>query len=132
MTYIGHNYDLMSVRDDLLSHRLWLTKAFYNSPDDFKSSGEYPLSFSKTISISQKGKLNVKIYPNPAKENITIDLGEAENATIRLVDILGKEILLKSGQSGQVSLNLSNLSSGVYFAEIKVKGFAVREKVVKN
>ena len=88
--------------------------------------------YSKIISISQKGKLNVKIYPNPAKENITIDLGEAENATIRLVDILGKEILLKSGQSGQVSLNLSSLSSGVYFVEINSKGVSVREKVVKN
>ena len=89
-------------------------------------------SYSKTLSVSQKGKLAIKIYPNPAKDNATIDLGEAENATIRLIDILGKEMLQKSGQSGQVLLNLSNLANGVYFVEIKVKGTMIREKIIKN
>ena len=89
-------------------------------------------SYSKTLSVSQKGKLVIKIYPNPAKDNATIDLGEAENATIRLIDILGKEMLQQSGQSRQVLLNLSSLPNGVYFVEIKVKSVVVREKFIKN
>ena len=89
-------------------------------------------SYSKTLSVSQKGKLAIKIYPNPAKDNATIDLGEAENATIRLIDVLGKEMLQKNGQSGQVLLNFLSLPNGIYFVEIKVKGVAMREKIVKN
>lgn len=84
------------------------------------------------VSISQKGKSHVKIYPNPTRYNLTIDLGDATQATIRLIDVLGREILQKQGQSGQVLLDMSSLSIGIYFAEITAKGISVREKVVKN
>ena len=52
--------------------------------NDFDGKADY----SKTISIRQKGQPRIKIYPNPTKENVTIDLGETDNVTIRLVDIL--------------------------------------------
>ncbi len=90
------------------------------------------IDYSNTVSLSAKGQLNVKIYPNPTKDNVTIDLGEAPDATIRLVDILGKEMAFNKSQSGRILLDLSKVASGVYFVEIKANGQFVREKLLKN
>ena len=89
-------------------------------------------TISKTLSINVKGKWTTKIFPNPVTNHVTIDLGEIDNAAIRLVDVLGKEIVAKQGQSGQSSFDVSLLSAGIYFVEIKVNGKVTREKIVKQ
>ena len=89
-------------------------------------------AFSKTLTINTKGKWATKIFPNPVTNIMTIDVGEVDNAAIRLVDVLGKEIIVKQGQSGQTSLDVSLLSAGIYFVEIKANGRVVREKIVKQ
>ena len=89
-------------------------------------------SYSNVVSVSQNRPSKIKIYPNPTRDNITIDLGETEQATIQLMDILGKVILEKDKQSGQVLLDMSSLAAGVYFTEITAKGVSIREKVIKN
>ena len=93
--------------------------------------GKETLSKMVTIGLGKNGNA-VKVYPNPAKENLTIDLGTADNATIRLVDISGKEMMLKTGLSGVLTLDIAHLASGVYFAEINAQAKMTREKIVKN
>jgi hypothetical protein len=89
--------------------------------------------YSEIISLNIRSqKLNVKVFPNPTRGNLNIDLGETGNAKIRILNIFGQEVLHKIGQSGQTSIDISNLPNGVYFAEISVKGVSVREKVIKN
>ena len=87
---------------------------------------------SKTLTINTKGKWTTRIFPNPVTNVMTIDVGEVDNAAIRLVDVLGKQIIAKQGQTGQSSLDVSLLSAGIYFVEIKANGRVVREKIVKQ
>ena len=89
-------------------------------------------AFSKTLTINTKGKWTTKIFPNPVTNIMTIDVGDVDNAAIRLIDVLGKEIIAKQGQAGQTSLDVSLLSAGIYFVEIEANGRVVREKIVKQ
>ena len=75
---------------------------------------------------------NVFIYPNPAssilnfivKNNITI-------STITINDISGKEIY-KAGNAINNSIDVSNLSSGVYFVTFKSDTSLVTKKFIKE
>ncbi|MEO6832730.1 MAG: T9SS type A sorting domain-containing protein [Chitinophagaceae bacterium] len=69
--------------------------------------------------------LQAKVYPQPAQGMAYVGFTAAENGlvTIALKDITGKTILNSSlqtlkGNSYKVPMNVSNLSSGLYFAEI--------------
>ena len=88
--------------------------------------------YSKIISVSLNSGSKVKIYPNPAQNSLTIDLGDIKQATIQLTDVLGRVVLQKEGQSDQVIFDMSNLESGVYLTEVKAKGVLIQEKVIKN
>ena len=89
--------------------------------------------YSKTISLDfASPKLHVKVFPNPTRGNLSIDLGDAENAKIRILNISGMEVLYKLGQSGQTSIDISNLPNGMYFVEIATNSLLIREKIIKK
>jgi hypothetical protein len=90
------------------------------------------IDFSKTVSVRRDGKLNVKIYPNPAQQVMTVDMGEMENATLTVIDVLGKTVYQKTASSGQNMMDVSTFSKGIYIIEIKAKGIMHREKIIKN
>jgi hypothetical protein len=73
---------------------------------------------------------NALIYPNPAKERLTIDLNRnVDAAEITVYDIVGNKITtaaISNGYRGE--LDVKALSPGVYFAEIKSGG---KKQVVK-
>ena len=61
-------------------------------------------------------------YPNPAKENlfVDIDLQSANSATVKLVDIVGNGVATQElkEQSGLLNFDVSNLAKGVYFLQV--------------
>ncbi|MDR2010961.1 MAG: T9SS type A sorting domain-containing protein, partial [Bacteroidales bacterium] len=84
--------------------------------------------------ISNEFENKVKIYPNPTKGNITIDLGEQnENVTIKIYDSAGKQI--KSFESsGESIINLEITGfAGIYYVDIiKANGDKVNFKIIKT
>jgi hypothetical protein len=67
----------------------------------------------------------IKLYPNPAKNDLYIQFSsfENENINIKVVDILGKTVLIKDvkTEKGENSLllNIKDLRSGTYFLQIE-------------
>ena len=63
----------------------------------------------------------VKIYPNPAKDVINVEL--SENADIELIDILVMTvIIIKDVMSYQKhEINVENLPQGIYIMKINMK-----------
>ncbi|MDD3286907.1 MAG: Omp28-related outer membrane protein, partial [Bacteroidales bacterium] len=64
-------------------------------------------------------EVSMTIYPNPAKDNATIDITLSQNsvATIKVVDLMGRNVIelgTKSMKAGQntIELNTSNLNNG--------------------
>jgi bilirubin oxidase len=86
--------------------------------EDGGMMGQFKVAASTGIEDpSVKEKLNYSIYPNPAKDFITIVSAKkmAENITIDVVDMNAKAVLTADFQSrASIILNISSLKSGVY------------------
>ncbi len=71
-----------------------------------------------SIGIDDIGNSNepLRIYPNPIKDELTIDLKELEleNSKLTIIDLLGKTVFEKEIQSRKEKLDLGTLSNGIY------------------
>ena len=77
--------------------------------------------------------LSPVIFPNPTDGNITIDLkANYDNVTIQLNDILGRKIITKSYNQGQLfNLNINN-ANGIYFLSVIAENKKVVFRLIKN
>ena len=73
----------------------------------------------------------MSIFPNPASDLIFIkNENETPIQSIRLINILGQEVLQKSvNENGLVELKVNKISEGIYFLEIQLEGFKVTRKI---
>ena len=115
---------------------LLITSSSFGSPSDFFSeqnrSGTNIIDEEKSISVK-------KMYPNPVKEKLTVDLfvkieGEL---TIRVFDILGNEILKKNAFANHSGLNtitidFSDLRPGIYILKAIKETDAVSVRIKKQ
>ncbi len=64
--------------------------------------------------IKPKPTLPLKIYPNPAKDILTIEISEeGKTYTVEIIDMLSKTILTQQ-IAGTSTLNIENLTNGFY------------------
>ncbi|MEN8224430.1 MAG: LamG-like jellyroll fold domain-containing protein [Bacteroidota bacterium] len=79
---------------------------------------------------------NVVVYPNPAKDNITVDLGEIADCDIRLMNNLGMLLIGRSYKNlvtPRLSIDISELPAGTYLLRIKSdRGSTSRKIVIAN
>lgn len=79
-------------------------------------------TFSKTITINNKLKGSISIYPNPATNDLTVThLAAKPNSTVTITGVDGKQLLSQKLVSGttQSTIDISNLNNGVYILTIK-------------
>ena len=65
-----------------------------------------------------------KIYPNPVRDNVTIDCDNLSNLTnqpYNIIDTLGKVILKGKLNEGNNSINVEQLSKGIYYLKVSDK-----------
>jgi hypothetical protein len=71
----------------------------------------------------------VSVYPNPATEMLYIEC-KLKNATLLINDVLGNKIKQLNVESELTSLDISSLSKGVYFLNIKTTDGVITKKFV--
>lgn len=69
-----------------------------------------------------------KIYPNPASNKITIN--SLENSTIEIKDINGQIIENIQQNSSNMTIDISNYPSGIYFVKVKEKEKMFVQKII--
>ena len=88
------------------------------------------------IETSQISDLTLKIYPNPTKGNLKIEiLGElpqGETYTVALSDMSGKVIINKKTSEKGLNIDISTYSDGVYMLRVKYAGKQEEWKIIKN
>ena len=100
--------------------------------------GEFGSSESQLIAISSgvnvdEVKVNnqIVLFPNPATDYLNIEavknLGEYQ---VRLVNLVGQEVLNQTHSKGNIRLDISSLVAGVYFVEVKTALGTKSQKVV--
>jgi Secretion system C-terminal sorting domain len=93
-------------------------------------------SFNGINDHTVSSELPVKIFPNPASDNLNIVFAQAnlpDINTIELVDIHGNavETFVVSGQSGRINLDVSDIPSGIYCIRVMTDdSFTVKKVVV--
>ena len=96
--------------------------------------GFITLSVETGIALQSGNELNV--YPNPASDVAWIELGslQNENVFITVKDLAGKEIFANqlTAQNGQLNLDVSNFSSGLYFIEAILNEKKLTSQLVKE
>ena len=82
--------------------------------------------------LSTVQEVGVRLYPNPAKEVLNVEL--AEKATIQLFDINGREVVepISGNENQKVGVNTQNIANGIYTMKIYNDNFISTRKVVIN
>lgn len=71
------------------------------------------------------------IYPNPANDFLTVDLGENSGKTeIAVIDLLGNVVVSQSINTGKTTFDLSEFAQGVYFVRVNSGGNSFVKKFV--
>lgn len=77
----------------------------------------------------------LKIFPNPATNNITVDLGslsakQLEKTTFTIMDITGKVLLTVKPQNNQFVVNVEALAKGAYVLNVTDGNVNTKEKLI--
>ncbi|MGY3793561.1 M14 family zinc carboxypeptidase [uncultured Aquimarina sp.] len=73
-----------------------------------------------------------KVFPNPAKDMLTITPANVGDYNIYIKNILGQEVMSRNQMTGTQEFNISNLRSGLYFLNIEVSGNTKTIKIIKQ
>jgi hypothetical protein len=103
------------------------------------SSHQKSGGFSSGINTEIQSFSISRIYPNPVKDFVTVELHSPETVSVQasLINILGTEVKkwdsfpLQPGDQ-KLKLDLSFLKTGVYFLKISNSGKVITQVIKKN
>ena len=134
-TSLSYAQDRIEYEYDAAGNRLGRTIIMSNrarSNNDMQESEPAPTaSYVDVID----GQTTVTIYPNPTQGLLKIDIDnmpENNQSSIRIYDINGKMLLLKSNVENSTEIDLSSQSSGVYLLKINLSGKTTTWKIIKQ
>jgi len=83
------------------------------------SEGFISKGLNASLGIKDFTKIEgVKVYPNPAVDYVNLSFTEVINAEVRVFDITGKELLVKTFNDEKTSIDLSSYNNGVYLLHV--------------
>lgn len=83
------------------------------------------------LSVSSFEKSNIKMYPNPASTNFTIEAqNTVENVTV--YNMLGQEVISLTPNTQQTTIDISTLKVGVYIVKASINGVVSSSRLVKE
>jgi hypothetical protein len=111
---------------DLINARS-LSLSIHKTPMSFSTTTLVLIenSSSSSLSLQSQKESPIKLYPIPAPTYIYID--QADNATLRLLDITGKLAILTNNYQNNEGIFIGNLENGIYFINVETS-----EKALKN
>ena len=96
--------------------------------------GSFEWSNIVIVSAKQANNNSIDIYPNPFNTNVTLSLVDNTPATIEVVSMQGVSVYNATANSNNlfVNINLTQLTSGVYFIKVTQNGNTTVQKLVKQ
>ena len=110
----------------------------YANESGCENSADYTITVDECTGIGENEAVGLELFPNPTNGllNINISAEEFNNADLKILNVLGKEVYTKKGLNinGDVSLrvDLSTQPEGVYFVVISGDNQKVVRKVLLN
>ncbi len=98
-------------------------------------TNRFETQFVEPLSIPSFEDRSFVMFPNPAKDEVTIQLASSTFGTgkVNIFDIQGKVILKNTKfQDHTSTINISNLESGLYFVELIIGNTSTIQKLIVN
>jgi len=73
---------------------------------------------------------NLKVYPNPAANIATIEVGTNNPYTLTVTNIMGQVVQTVKGQKSMVELNVSNYPAGIYIINVRTAHATASQKLI--
>lgn len=110
-----------------------IMNSMYNNDSGYYFISKFDLNYTSNI-VENKNNEDIKLYPNPAKHIITIDISKLNNIhTIETIDILGrcvKKIDVKNKE--KIDIAVSDLQKGTYYLKTVSKENEKHYKFMKE
>jgi len=107
----------------------------FNSPDDFLGYGIPDLDLARNIALSMNEEHveDFSIYPNPVKDNLNLRLpADLSQAELVIYNQLGQSVFNYSVQNETRSIDVSGLSTGIYFIQFLTEDITKTFKFIKQ
>ncbi|HPE35082.1 MAG TPA: T9SS type A sorting domain-containing protein [Bacteroidales bacterium] len=74
---------------------------------------------------------NMNVFPNPAGDELNIELNGYDNGTLKMIDFTGKVVMISDFKSSNFALDVSRLPAGIYYLMIHTGNtFFFRDKII--
>ena len=86
-------------------------------------------------SVAEMEETMIQVYPNPAKDLLTISFGDASRCkplSVTVLDVMTRVVLAEAVSAPEMSLDVSRLPSGIYVIRLEQKGFLDVRKFLKR
>ncbi len=111
---------------------------FFLAMDDIKMYSDNPFLGDKNAHQTSTVKSSqIKMYPNPANNNVTFNIAATKNtsAQIAIVDLAGKIVfkskaMLSAGNTINQIQDIAKLGNGMYFVRVTVDGQTSNHKLI--
>ncbi|HYG53569.1 MAG TPA: T9SS type A sorting domain-containing protein [Flavobacteriales bacterium] len=99
--------------------------AYYNESLAVRDSAQV------TVGMTETPGMDVAVYPNPSKGNITVQFnGVGANATISVVNAIGETVYVRPGVNTTLNEISLDVNAGVYFVRVNTNNGTLTKKVV--
>jgi hypothetical protein len=89
-------------------------------------------NISRLQSFNRDSNSNIKIYPNPTNAMLNIDILEGTYDEIVIFSTSGKLLYKVENNSNNLSIDVSQYASGMYFIKFVSNGIAVTKRFIKE
>ena len=117
--YYEFTDNIQNINSNILYYRIEMV--------DINGSKNY--SEVRSVELGIKN-LEISIYPNPVRNELHINIDS--KATLKIYNIAGKQFTISTLTQGDNSINIQQLSQGVYVAVIETANGVVTKKIVKE
>ena len=122
---------------NLNANGTWILRAFdsWNGDGGVINSATINLCGINQTNLSNNDfeSNSISVYPNPSKGIININLGDVNGETLfTLYDVQGRTVLTKKSNTDTESLNIENLSNGIYMLSIENGAAKTTQKIILN
>ncbi len=93
-------------------------------------------TITTSLNKYDKNAVTTRLYPNPAKDNVTINVtqGQANDIQVELYNALGQKVATATGKGyigeNNINMSVSGLNAGVYFVKVKSGNYETTNKLV--
>lgn len=102
----------------------------YTTPEGCSNSASTTIELFNCLSNDEAEFSSIQIYPNPFENFITIE--GIDNAKVNLINAVGQTLLTRNIVANGITIDLSTLTSGIYFVTVDNGSAQNTYKIIKK